>query len=229
MLDALAQVGGVEAQFQHPPGRRRGCGLAAHRLPGGVEHFQGALGAHRISRGDFGGGRGVGGLQQGVADVLAQDRELLAQLRLGCHGRRLKATGEGLEIQTAAAHQQRHAPLLQSGVDARGCDRLKLLEGDRLIGRAQVQQMVRHPRLLLRRGLGGSDVHLPIELAGIHVDHRQIQPFGDVQRQGGFAAGGGPEQGDHQGVGAVQKGEGGAARRGMGAERPLQASIDSRW
>ena len=59
--------------------------------------------------------------------------------------------------------------------------------------------MVRHPRLLFRRWLGGSDVHLPIELAGIHVDHGQIKPFGDVQRQGGFAAGGGPEQGDHQG------------------------------
>ena len=68
--------------------------------------------------------------------------------------------------------------------------------------------MVRHPRLLFRRWLGGSDVHLPIELAGIHVDHGQIKPFGDVQRQGGFAAGGGPEQGNHQGVGAVQKCEG---------------------
>ncbi len=34
--------------------------------------------------------------------------------------------------------------------------RLELLEGDRLIGRAQVQQMVRHPRLLIHRWLGGS-------------------------------------------------------------------------
>ena len=68
--------------------------------------------------------------------------------------------------------------------------------------------MVRHLRLLLRRRLGSADVHLPIELAGINVDYRQIQPFGDVQRQGGFAAGGGPEQGDHQGMGAVQKREG---------------------
>ena len=68
--------------------------------------------------------------------------------------------------------------------------------------------MVRHPRLLLRRRLGGAQIHLLVKLAGIHVDHRQIQPFGDLQRQGGFAAGGGPEQGDHQGIGAVQKGEG---------------------
>ena len=71
LLDALAQVGGIEAQFQHPPGRRRGCGLAAHRLPGGVEHLQGALGAHGIGRGDLGGGLGVGALQQWVADALA--------------------------------------------------------------------------------------------------------------------------------------------------------------
>ena len=68
--------------------------------------------------------------------------------------------------------------------------------------------MVLHPCLLLRRWFGGADIHLPVELAGIHVDHRQIQPFGDLQGQGRFAAGGGSEQGDHQGIGAVQKGEG---------------------
>ena len=68
--------------------------------------------------------------------------------------------------------------------------------------------MVRHSRLLLRRRLGGAQIHLSVELAGIHVDHRQIQSFDDLQRQGGLAAGCGPEQCDHQGMGAVQKGEG---------------------
>ena len=51
--------------------RAEGGQLAAHRLPGGVEHLQ-ARWVRTASAGAIGGGRGVGGLQQGVADALAQ-------------------------------------------------------------------------------------------------------------------------------------------------------------
>ena len=125
----------------------------------------------------------------------------------GVPRRRLKATGEGLEIQAAAAHQQRHAPLLQSGVDAGVAIATELLEGDRLIGRAQVEQMVRHPRLLLRGRLGGSDVHLP-DRAGREstlITGRSSRSAMSSARA--VAAGGGPEQGDHQGW-ELLKGEG---------------------
>ena len=68
-----------------------------------------------------------------MADGLAERVELPAQLRLRRHGRRSQATGEGLEIQAAAAHQQRHAPALQLALDAGLGLRLKFLQGDRLI------------------------------------------------------------------------------------------------
>ena len=58
--------------------------------------------------------------------------------------------------------------------------------------------MVRHPGLLLGGGFGCPHVHLPIQLAGIHVDYRQPEPFGQLKGEGGFAAGGGSQQGDYE-------------------------------
>ena len=62
------------------------------------------------------------------------------------------AAGE-LQVQPAASHQQGHAPLLQLTGDAGFSLRLKFLQGDRLIGIAQIQQVVGHPGLLLAVGL----------------------------------------------------------------------------
>ena len=75
---------------------------------------------------------------------------------------------------------------------------MKFLQRHRLVGIAQVEQVVRHPGPLLGGGLSGSYVHLPIELAGIHVDHRQSEPFGQLKGEAGFAAGGRSQQGDHE-------------------------------
>ena len=84
----------------------------------------------------------------------------------------MKSAREGLQIQAAAAHKQGDAPLLQLTVDAGIRFRLELLKGDWLVWGAQVEQMVRYPCLLFRRRLGGAQIHLLVELARIHVDHR---------------------------------------------------------
>ena len=49
---------------------------------GGVEHFQGPLGADRIGGGDAVSGAGVSAGQQGMAAGLAQGPELGPQVRL---------------------------------------------------------------------------------------------------------------------------------------------------
>ena len=74
------------------------------------------------------------------------------------------------------------------------------LEGDRLVRWAQIEQMVRNQRVLSGRGLRRAQIHPPVKLAGIHIDHRQSEPLGDPQGEGRLAAGCGPEQHDHQRV-----------------------------
>ena len=109
--DPLAQVGWVEAQFQNPPGwwlRRwtvRSSVGRWHRAPPG----RAGCARHQLGR-SVGGGLGVGRLQQGVADALAQVGQLLAQLRLW--ERRLEGCRplvRAFRYKPAASHQQGHA------------------------------------------------------------------------------------------------------------------------
>ena len=74
------------------------------------------------------------------------------------------------------------------------------LQVDRLVGVAQVQELVPHPAPLGGSGLGGAHIHPPVELAGIHRDHRQIKGLGQLHGQVGLAAGCWPHQGDGHGL-----------------------------
>ena len=100
-----------------------------------------------------------------MAQGLAEGLQLGPQLRLGRDRRWCHPLADRLEIEAAAAHQQGDAAAPVFGGD--GLFRLgaELLKVDRLVGPAQIQQLMPHRRPLLRGGFGGADVHLRVELA----------------------------------------------------------------
>jgi len=139
-------------------------------------------------------------LQQGMAGGLSQLAQLGPQSGLRWNRRWPQTACERLEVEAAAPHQQGAAAALDGPVHRLHCERLKLLQRQRLIRWPQIQQVM-GGRPLLRCGrFGGADVHLPIELAGIHVDHVQLELPGQLDPQGGFAARRGAEKNDHQGL-----------------------------
>lgn len=196
--DALAQVRGVEAQLQQPPWGRAGSGLGRVRPARGIDHLQGPLGAHGIGGGDPPGGEGIGLSQELVAEGLTELLQLGPQGGLGWHRRWFEPLGQGPQVEAAAAHQQGHTPAAVFGGDGRPGDGAEFLQVDRLVGIAQVQQLMAHPGALLGARFGGADAHAPVKLAGIDRKHGQIQGFGQLDRQGGLTAGGGSHQGDQQ-------------------------------
>ena len=67
-------------------------------------------------------------------------------------------------------------------------------------GVGHIQHVVRHKRLLLRRGLGGSDVHPPVDLHGVHADDFAPKAPGQFQGQIALPAGRRACNGDHGGL-----------------------------
>ena len=57
-----------------------------------------------------------------------------------------------------------------------------------------VEQVVRDPRALGRRRLGGADVHAAVERHRVGVDHLAAEPLGQVEREPGLARGGRPRR-----------------------------------
>ena len=199
-VDALTQIRRIEAQFQDPPGRRPLTLLTGEGPAGGVEHLQGPLGTHGIGRHDSCRRRRVRLSQQAVAEGLAERRQLGPQGWLRGDRRGRQARQQRLEIEAAAAHQQGHAAAAVFCGDG-GLGQLgEFLKIDRLVGIAQIEEFVPHAAPLGGGGLGGAHIHPPVELAGIHRDHRQIKGLGQLQGQVGLAASGGPHQGDGHGL-----------------------------
>jgi hypothetical protein len=197
--DPLPEVAGVKAQFKHPPGGWPLALLAGQGPTGGVQNLQGPLGAHGVGMVDAPCRFRIGLTQQLVAGGRPQRRQLGAQGRLWRNRRWLQPLGEGLQVQPAAPHEKGHAAALVFGGDG-GLGRLaELLQVQRLVGRAQVEQAVGHAHPLSGGGFGGADVHARIKLSGIHREHREAEVAGQLQGQGRLTAGGGPEQHEHEG------------------------------
>ncbi len=149
--------------------------------------------------GDPPGGQRIGLAQELVAEGLTELLELGPQGGLGRHRRGFEALGESPQVEATAAHEEGHAPAAVFGGDGRPGGAAELLQVDRLVGVAQVEQVMAHPGALLGARFGGADAHAPVELAGVDREHGQIKGFGQLDRQGGLAAGGGSHQGDQQG------------------------------
>ncbi len=55
--------------------------------------------------------------------------------------------------------------------------------------------MMGDPALLQGRGFGGANVHVPVHLAAVGVDYLAAKSLAEIDRQAGFASGGGAYDG----------------------------------
>ena len=133
-----------------------------------------------------------------MAEGLAEGCQLGAQLGLGRHGGGIHPLGDCLQVEAAAPRQERQGLAGQFGVELGLGDGAEFLQVERLVWIAQIQQLVAGLGPLGGGGLGGAHIHLAVELARIHVQHRQIQGPCQGDRQVGLAAGRGAEQHNHQ-------------------------------
>ncbi len=94
-----------------------------------------------------------------------------------------------VDIEPGAAHEDRGLSLPQQPV----ADRARLLHvaGDGVVlrGRANVEHMVGHPGALFGRGLGGADVHAPVDLHGVGRDDLAAESLRELDAEAGFACG----------------------------------------
>jgi len=200
-LDALPQISRIESQFEHPPWRWHAALLIAQGPAGGVDHLQGTLGAHAVGGGDAQRSGWIAVAQKLVTGALAQVRQLLAQHRLGRHRRWRHPLGQGLEIKARAPRQQGQAAAPVFSLDGHCGELAELLQVDRVVGFAQIEQLMAHGLALGRRRFGRAHVHPPVELSRIDVEHGQVEGPGQGDGKGRLAAGGGPQQHDREGCG----------------------------
>ena len=103
---------------------------------------------------------------------------------------------QALEIQTGAAHQQRHMAPGQHGL-CLGHGLVGPAAGADLLFRGQkAVQVVRAAGPLFGRGLGRDEREVAVDLAGVGVDDLSLQGFGQGQGRGGLAAARGAGQTD---------------------------------
>ena len=123
--------------------------------------------------------------------------------------------GDGLDVEAAAPDEESNPPPLVFCFDRLIGFLAELLKIDRLVRRPQVQQLMANGGPLLGSRFRGADRHLLVQLPGIDRQDCEIQGLGDLDGQGGFAAGRWPHQGDDEGL------TGGTHQRTL--------PVDSKW
>ena len=73
--------------------------------------------------------------------------------------------------------------------------------GEGLVGRGDVEQVVRDAGALVGRGLGGADLQAAVDGDGIAGDDLAGELLGKVEGEGGFAAGRGAGEDDEEWIG----------------------------
>ncbi len=129
-------------------------------------------------------------------------------LRAGClahlrrYGRDIgQAAGQGGEVQARAAGDDGGAAS-RADVGQHRQDGLQPAAGRPAIGPVgHAVQMMRDARLFLRAWPGGQQAQVGIELQGVGIDDLAAQPFGQAERQGRLAAGGGAGDQDQRRLG----------------------------
>ena len=100
------------------------------------------------------------------------------------------------EVEHRAAGQHRHPATGAHGLHAGG-GILRELRRRVGLGRvADIDQVMPNPRLILRAGLGGADVHAAIDLRRIDADQLPAQPLAEREREAGLPRSRGAEHDD---------------------------------
>ena len=107
-----------------------------------------------------------------------------------------QAVEQRAEIQASAARQDRQLAARDDAVDRGARVACELRSRIRLPWIAQIEQVVRHLRLLLRRRLRGADVEAPIDQRRIHADDFASKACRELQRVRTLAGRSRAHQGD---------------------------------
>ncbi len=137
-------------------------------------------------------------MQRVRAELLQLHLQPGPDLRVGA--RELHLVDRRPHVQAGAAHQHGGAAGREQPVDLDPGQPLVLGDAGGLGDVPDVHQMVRDPTPLRRGELGGADVHAPVELHGVGVDHFAVEGTGQGHGQVGLAGGGGADDRDDTGA-----------------------------
>ena len=110
-----------------------------------------------------------------------------------------QALAQRLEVKHGAACKQRHAAARGDLPHQPGRIGAKLRRRIALVGIDDIDQMMRHRGALCGAWLGRAHVHAAVHLRRVHADDLDRIACGDLERERGLAAGGGPHQQDGRG------------------------------
>ncbi len=108
----------------------------------------------------------------------------------------LQCVDGALHVQTGTAHEDGRAALGEQPVDLGAGQALVLGDAGGLGDVPDVQQPVGDGPALVERQLGGSDVHPPVELHGVGIDHFAPELLSEEHPQVGLSGCGGTDDGD---------------------------------
>jgi hypothetical protein len=174
----------------------------AERLACGEGDFDGANDFGDVVGVDGGGGGGVepgeDAVEVGGAASGGEDAEAFALA--GCLGRGgEEAVDEGPEVEAGAAGDDGEVAAFGDAGEGFACLSAVVAGGAGLVGPGDVDHVVLDEGALVVGGLGGADLHLAVDGYGVAADDLAVEGLGEVNGEGGFAAGGGAGE-DDEGV-----------------------------
>lgn len=198
--DALVEFGAghVDADLDGVVDRIATGEVGGEGFAGDLDDFEGPDDAPPVARQD-----GAAGLRVGRGEPFVQrSGAVLGELRLqhgpdaGVRTGELQGVDRALHIEAGAAHQDGGAALGEQPVDLGAGEPLVLRDACGLGHVPDVQQQVRDGRALGERQFRGADVHPPVELHGVGIDHFAPELLGEEHPQVGLSGCGGTDDGD---------------------------------
>ena len=113
--------------------------------------------------------------------------ELRPQLRVRRDRRDAPTLNHCLDVLPRAAYQERQPPAGLDVGDGSVRQSLILSQGQHLVGRHDIQQVVRHTGAFCGCDLGRADVHAAVDLAGVGRHDLAAGRLSQIDAQGGFA------------------------------------------
>ena len=102
----------------------------------------------------------------------------LAQRLVRRHFGNAQSLYHGALVERRAANEEGHVPAPVNGVDGATSKGLELGQAQRLIGVAQIEQVVGDLGAFGGRGLGRADVHAAVKLAAVRAEDFTVEALG---------------------------------------------------